>query len=71
MVINFRETVHGVSKIERLPDICGVCGVCVAVCPQNCLIITENVLEILEGCDNCGYCLQVCPLGAIKMEGGK
>ncbi|HNS25679.1 MAG: 4Fe-4S binding protein [Euryarchaeota archaeon] len=55
-------------KIERLPDCCGYCGVCIAVCPQKCLKLSDNILVINEGCENCGYCLQVCPLGAIKKE---
>ena len=48
-------------------DICKGCGLCVSVCACNALVLTANVVTIIET-TACGWCLQcetVCPTGAI------
>jgi len=46
---------------------CTGCGVCITVCSNGALIMTDNGIELLHigECDWCGQCEAVCPTGAI------
>ncbi|MFX1328108.1 MAG: Coenzyme F420 hydrogenase/dehydrogenase, beta subunit C-terminal domain [Promethearchaeota archaeon] len=50
-----------VSSVQEY-SICCHCGLCTAICPINCIELTQNYLYIDEGeCINCGLCYSVCP----------
>jgi len=51
--------------MEVQSENCGYCGCCVAVCPENIIELTENILNIMDGCTECGRCASICPLGAL------
>lgn len=55
-------------KVDQ--ELCDHCGTCVAVCPMDCMLLSENTLHIVaEQCNGCSACVRVCPLGAlIKIE---
>jgi ferredoxin len=55
-------------NMKIITDQCGYCGACVAVCPQNILILFEGGVTMINGCENCGDCSLVCPLGALSPE---
>ena len=45
---------------------CTGCGVCQAACPENAIIMREEIAYIEESrCDECELCLDACPQGAI------
>lgn len=47
---------------------CDLCGGCIAVCPPNCIEMSERSLRIIGSeCIRCGFCIPVCPLGALEM----
>ncbi len=46
---------------------CNGCGLCISVCLCQALVMSQNVVTVVET-DDCGWCLQcevVCPTGAI------
>ena len=46
---------------------CNGCGLCISVCYCNAIILTGNVVTIVET-EECGWCTEceaVCPTGAI------
>jgi len=56
---------------------CKGCGLCVGVCPQRTLKISEQLnsagnpyVEItdVDKCNGCGMCFQMCPDLAIEIE---
>lgn len=48
---------------------CDFCGTCVAVCPFDALIVTENdVLIDHEKCSQCGLCTKICPMNALEVK---
>lgn len=50
-------------------EICDFCGSCVAVCPEDCIFLSEARIEIdLEACSLCMNCVKCCPLHIIKEE---
>lgn len=51
-------------------ELCDHCGTCVAVCPLDCMSLSENTLHIDQlRCNNCAACVRVCPIGAlVKVE---
>ena len=62
---------EGKERLVEMPVIdqekCQGCGLCVSVCICSALVISHNVVTIIETSD-CGWCLQcelVCPNGAI------
>jgi NAD-dependent dihydropyrimidine dehydrogenase PreA subunit len=47
---------------------CDGCGQCISVCRCGALVLTGNMVTIVE-VDNCGWCTDcelVCPTGAIQ-----
>ena len=49
-------------------DRCDVCGVCVGVCPENCMELGANYLEIDDAaCTLCGRCVLICPVTALEL----
>ncbi|MFC1485159.1 4Fe-4S dicluster domain-containing protein [bacterium] len=55
-------------------DFCKSCGICIAVCPANCLVFSEDFnehgfhpVEYKGGCIGCGRCYLVCPDFAIEV----
>jgi pyruvate ferredoxin oxidoreductase delta subunit len=49
---------------------CTKCGMCALVCPEGCVLETEEGMfqPDLEYCKGCGLCAEVCPKSAIRME---
>lgn len=48
---------------------CDFCGTCVAVCPTDSLILSENDLHINhETCTLCGLCVKMCPMNALEIN---
>ncbi len=46
---------------------CIGCEACVAVCPDNAIIMENDTARILEDkCRNCRVCERTCPVGAIS-----
>ncbi len=52
---------------------CNKCGLCVSVCKDFSLVMTENSVVIsdkpLFGCVGCGHCMAICPTKAIEIHG--
>lgn len=61
------------GKISIDPLKCTGCGLCVKVCKDFSLIITDGKASIndnsLFGCIACGHCVAICPTDAIMVEG--
>lgn len=47
---------------------CTGCGVCIPACPQDALILVDNVVTLVPDldCSYCGKCEAACPAGAIS-----
>ena len=46
---------------------CDGCGSCIAVCPDDAIILNTKELIILEDrCRECNKCVSVCPVGALE-----
>jgi len=51
-------------------ETCDFCGTCVAVCPEDCIVLKEMEIEI-DGdvCTMCMNCVKACPIHVImEME---
>ncbi|MBU0713185.1 4Fe-4S binding protein [bacterium] len=49
--------------------ICDLCGTCVAVCPVDCIELTEFDLIINdEICIRCNICIKMCPFAALTSK---
>ena len=59
------------SKPSDLPVIdigeCTGCGACVPACPQQALVLVDDVVRLVpnEDCSYCGECEAACPTSAI------
>lgn len=66
-----RTSEPGSVTIDR--EKCDVCGLCVKVCGDNALVITDGNVAVSDtpvfGCIGCGHCMAVCPNDAIKVTG--
>ena len=48
---------------------CDLCGTCVAVCPVDCMKLSETRLDIdHQICTVCELCVRVCPLRALDVS---
>jgi len=57
-------------EVEIKPLLCKGCGICVQVCSQGCLEITESFNQsgyyypepvAIENCNGCAACAKLCP----------
>lgn len=50
------------------PAKCNGCGLCICVCRCGALVMTDNVITIInvEDCGWCTDCELVCPTGALQ-----
>ncbi|RKY89411.1 ferredoxin [candidate division KSB1 bacterium] len=49
-------------------ELCDLCGLCVGVCPEDALYLSEVKLIIIqEKCSLCLYCVNCCPFRAISV----
>ncbi|AEF95152.1 nitrite and sulphite reductase 4Fe-4S region [Desulfotomaculum nigrificans CO-1-SRB] len=57
---------------QAVPEIgagCTMCGLCVAACPDDCIVLGEaGPIIDRQVCLNCGKCAAKCPTGAIKIN---
>lgn len=52
------------------PERCDLCGTCVAVCPVDCIELTEMRLIIDNSkCTDCQICIKICPFEALELVG--
>jgi len=51
---------------------CTGCGMCLLVCPQAVLTMTNGAAEIAnrDACMECGACARNCPAGAVSVQAG-
>lgn len=48
-------------------NVCDLCGTCIAVCPADCIELTEFDLLIDNiKCINCNACVKICPFAALR-----
>ena len=51
-------------KIDK--NMCDGCGTCVAVCPQNAILMPNVAVINSYLCVDCEICVNICPIGALK-----
>ncbi|MFQ6087612.1 MAG: 4Fe-4S binding protein [Candidatus Methanofastidiosia archaeon] len=56
------------SEILLKIDNCMFCGCCEAVCPQNCVFVTEYSVGIGKECTFCRLCEKACPMSVISYK---
>ena len=51
-------------------DECTGCGLCIDVCEQEALDLSDDIAIIsnMDACIGCGDCVEECPVEAITME---
>ena len=51
------------------PGLCSACGACLAQCPMDALVETDDgtIVHLPERCIGCGLCVGVCPSEALTM----
>ena len=57
--------------IRVIAEKCIACGLCESCCPQNAIIIDDDIAKIGPACNLCGTCIEGCPNGAIEKTGPK
>ncbi len=59
----------GIFLIEKQK--CVSCGGCVAVCPNNVIVLLdeEHLTTNENQCIGCRSCMIFCPMGALKVQG--
>ncbi len=61
------------GNISLIAEKCDGCGLCVSVCSDQCLALTNGKVSTTAsshfGCIGCGHCMAVCPGGAIAVHG--
>jgi 2-oxoglutarate ferredoxin oxidoreductase subunit delta len=63
------------GTVEIATDLCKGCGLCVLVCPENVLKMTEQlnakgwpiVALVADGCTGCTFCGVACPDGVFTI----
>ncbi|MGQ9654888.1 MAG: 4Fe-4S binding protein [Thermodesulfobacteriota bacterium] len=51
------------------PSKCKRCKLCYWFCPDSCITITDEAIEIdYQYCKGCGICCEECPTQAISMD---
>ena len=51
-------------------DRCTGCGLCVKICHEHCMVLTDDTISInYELCSTCTQCIAVCPQQAISWDG--
>ncbi|MFP4163194.1 MAG: DUF362 domain-containing protein [Chitinispirillaceae bacterium] len=46
--------------------LCDECGTCISICPNDAIILGDNLQLTSEKCTSCGLCISVCPFGALS-----
>lgn len=58
------------SQIMYFENLCGFCLSCIAICPNNCITITDKKrIFNPDLCELCGRCQDICPNKAVKLVG--
>lgn len=58
------------SRASVKHERCLACGGCVAICPQDVVVISAGRADVnADKCTGCGLCIRFCPFGAISWEG--
>ena len=58
--------------IEIIENKCDYCGACVAVCPVDCISVSESNIKIDDvECIDCDLCAQICPIEVLETVGEK
>ncbi len=74
------EATPNTPRVEVLTQYCKGCGLCMTVCPNKAIVLSDEVSEdgmrvavVSEGvaCLGCGRCYLMCPDAAIVVELGK
>jgi coenzyme F420 hydrogenase subunit beta len=48
---------------------CLACGGCIAICPQDALLMVSSKAVVdRDLCNSCSLCVKTCPIGAIIWE---
>ena len=60
------------AEIGVREGLCDLCGTCVAVCPADCIELSETTLSVdMEKCILCEFCLKICPVDALELRDGQ
>ena len=46
---------------------CDSCGTCISVCPENAILLVQDIYIDAQKCISCGACVSVCPFGALQL----
>lgn len=61
------------GKISIDFEKCNACGLCVSVCKDFSIVMSESSVIVSEnplfGCVGCGHCMAICPTEAIEIQG--
>ena len=50
-------------------DDCDFCGTCVAICPEDCIEVFVDNIEIdYTKCTECMLCIHICPIDVISQD---
>ena len=63
------------GTVEIAEDLCKGCGLCVLVCPESVLAMTETINSkgwpivalVADGCTGCTFCGVACPDGVFTI----
>ncbi len=64
------ESIDSGSNLLFYDNVCTSCGDCVPACPEGCLTLRADNLEIVrDSCTLCGLCVPSCHHGALEIKG--